>query len=215
MPPKDFDQVVTIDQAQAIAVDCAKYPDVVQPFIVTPDPRPAPAANTVVLRLPGPESINRDQNKRIQFGPAMDANGVTGDDVLLTDVISFEVRPAWIHNPSFNNDAQKFYPSPPPEGMAQGNTDEPFADLPPSAINPNYRNGTFDTWYDAPNFYGVAVDWDNPGGANGFLFVDPANALTMVTKPPHRINVRALQIKVRLWDPKAEQARQATIINEG
>jgi len=133
-------------------------------------------------------------------------------------VISFEVRPAWIHNDSFNLQVQNLaqnpnlWPSPRPEDMSQGNTDEPFSDLrTPSFLNPAMYPGpagAFDTWNTMET---VPTDWDNPfgsPGANGFL-------VPGVTQPPTRINVRALQIKVRLWDPKAEQARQATIINEG
>jgi len=223
MPPKDWDLSRSPADAGIILQESRKCPDVIQPYVVGPDPNPAYPGN-VIVRFRGPESVNRDPSLRIQFGPAVDSLDdltPTGDDVLLTDVISFEVRPAWIYNPVFNQLLANS--SPVPEDMSQGNSDEPFADLPPSGINPTYKDasgksfGAFDTWYDPAAVFGTEVNWNdpNPQGTDGFLYVNPANPITGATKPPHRINVRALQIKVRVWDPKAEQARQATIINEG
>jgi len=94
------------------------------------------------------------------------------------------------------------------------NLDEPFDDLPllsPTlALNPNYANQrAFDTWFRAPVL--DAMNWNGPltgsNGNPGFLAQSPAQV-------PVRINVRALQIRLRIWDPRKEQARQVTIIQE-
>jgi hypothetical protein len=230
MPPQDVDRSLPSAVAQQLLIDCLQFQNVIQPFVVGPDTSPNAPAGNVIVRLPGPETVNqRDRSAayvnhpfpptlpaswyptwRVKLQPLVDVKDVmTGEDIVLTNLISFEVRPAWIHNPAFNVPAQNFYPSPFPEDMPNhGNTDEPFSDLPRgSSLNPTFNNppiGIFDTWFTHPT---VDVDWDNPSRLNGFL----TNSTVM---PPHRINVRALQVKIRLWDPKAEQTRQVTVIND-
>jgi prepilin-type N-terminal cleavage/methylation domain-containing protein len=208
LPPREIDYQeispgvpMTLAFAQQVLVECQNnFPDVIQPIVLPNPVNPAFAT----LRLPGPETLNRNLNLRIQA-----AAHPNGDDILLTDVISFELRPTWINNPLFHgltvNPASGHSASPPPEGIGDYNSDEPFADLRPSVTNltPKYAaGGFFDTWGDPGT-----VDWDNPGGNAGFLVPGP-------DKPPTRINVRGLQIKIRIWDKKAEQARQVTVINE-
>jgi hypothetical protein len=239
MPPQDIDVSLPTQLAGQLIIDCLRFQNVIQPFPLSPDPN---VPGNTIVRLPGPETVNqRDRNAaypppypllpplpppsfqfppglpptwypmwRVRLSPMVDQNDVqTGEDIVLTNVISFEVRPAWIHNPTWNAPNQNFYPSPFPEDMPNhGNTDEPFSDLPRgSSLNPAFNNppvGIFDTWYTHPT---VDVDWNTPDRNNGFL----ASSIVM---PPHRINVRALQVKIRLWDPKTEQARQVTVIND-
>ena len=85
---------------------------------------------------------------------------------------------------------------------------------PPPPAGPQFAD--FDTGTQAPNMPPgsppVEIDWDNP-----FSTPTSIGFLTPVVNPvPSRINIRGLQIKIRIWDKKAEpgQARQVTIINE-
>jgi hypothetical protein len=213
LPPREVDYqeiapTVAMTTAYAVQVqtECiANFPDVIPPVVIPNPLNPAFAT----LRLPGPETLNKAPGLRLQK-----VAHPTGDDILLTDVISFEIRAAWNHNPLFNvPPVAPFSPplnrSPPPEGVNDFNTDEPFADLRPSDVNPAFFTvGDFDTWGDPGT-----VDWDNAWSSNGFL-MGPPYAPPRPELPPTRINVRGLQIKLRIWDKNAEQARQVTIVSE-
>ena len=54
------------------------------------------------------------------------------------------------------------------------------------------------------------MDWDRPVGATGGPgFLTAAN-----DQVPLRINVRTVQIRLRVWDSKNNAARQMTIVQE-
>jgi hypothetical protein len=78
----------------------------------------------------------------------------------------------------------------------------------------------FDTWRQplltnipmGPTSYSPSdnVDYERPQS-----FLTPSSsAFAQYANPPLRINVRTVQIKIRVYDPKAEQARQITIVQE-
>lgn len=217
MPMRDVDFPVPMPlaQAQQFKAACDRHTNVI-PVMIVPDTRPTAQPNTFIVRLPGPETVNQafpdDVNFRVPTQMHLDGNGaISGEDIVLTNVLAFEVRAAWIHNQLFNSPSGS--PSPRPEGIGEGNTDEPFSDFPRgSMLNPIYTGtrGIFDTWY-TPSI--VPVDWDSPdaiqNNMTGFLIPQAGNVL-----PPNRINVRAVQVKIRLWDPRAEQARQVTLISD-
>ena len=70
------------------------------------------------------------------------------------------------------------------------------------------RRGLFGSIY-------LAIFPDGPAGLWVLFAVKSPGFLSQnQTTVPSRINVRALQIKLRVWDARAEQARQATIISE-
>jgi prepilin-type N-terminal cleavage/methylation domain-containing protein len=191
---------------------------------------PGPVPGSELLRVLGPDDVN-NPTFRLPLPPqvSMKPNVLgqvvpTGDDVLLTDVISFEVKAAWFRNAVFNNLDVPPPGNPPPgfpvglygsspsvPAMALGNTEEPFSDLPPCVLNIDPRwNGqrVFDTWYRAQS--ADAVEWDRPLQATS----GPGFLNQRIDQAPLRINVRALQIKLRVWDSRKEQARQMTIIQE-
>lgn len=220
MPPQNVD-IGPFPQAQAqqILLDCANYAnDVITPYLIA-----TPLPGFVIVRFSGPESLNdvtTVSSLRIPFQPHP-----TGDDIVMVDVLSMDIKAAWFNNPSLNLQSP---PSPPPgglpgsspaaTGMAVGNTDEPFDDLPFSVLQPG-RGATrcFDTGYQ----YDL-IDWDSPtpitaagaSGQYGFLTNQLGAPFGGINPVPLRINVRALQIKLRVWDPRAEQARQATVVTE-
>ncbi len=93
---------------------------------------------------------------------AISSAGRQGDDILLSNVLSFEVKASW---------AGPGEPTPSPS-----NYDYPFDNIP---------GGVFDTGYG-----------------------------TDTSKTPQKIRVKALQIRVRIYDPKLKSARQVTIVQD-
>jgi type II secretory pathway pseudopilin PulG len=189
------------------------YPD-----LAMADLGPVPnGSGAEIVRVLGPDDVANPALRMPYQQPSTKFNSTgvafaTGDDVLLTDVLSFEIKAAWFGNQTF--EAIRPFSSPNVPSMAlQGNMEEPFSDLPPCTLNSNplwSGQRVFDTWFRAPSLDGI--DWDRavqatPGAGPGFLNQRPDQV-------PLRINVRALQIKVRVWDSRKEQARQMTIIQE-
>jgi prepilin-type N-terminal cleavage/methylation domain-containing protein len=232
--------------------------------------QPQYGPNTVILRMPGPEALNAPDVDYTPTFPPFNSNQPTyvkrlkfpeevpdptaylpdyqvhptGDDIVMTDVLSMDIKAAWFFNPAFDNLVQSTYPYPqfpypsppnappiqpaltqpppsnaalvlPPSSVFAGmNMDEPFWDLQPSLLAPGNAR-----WFDTGKAKLVPFpqtdpsDWDNPG-TFGPAPQSPGFLTPGTTTVPTRINVRALQIKFRVWDPRAEQARQATIVSE-
>lgn len=115
-----------------------------------------------------------------------------GDDIVLTNVTSFEIKPMWESGGGGIRTPRPLLPvastaygsvipdsgiAPPPPNIT--NSDSPFDDLPASTLVGNPR--VFDTWND-------------------------------VNTLPLRIRVTALQVKVRVFDPKTLRSRQVSFI---
>ncbi len=112
-----------------------------------------------------------------------------GEDLLLSNVLSFEVLVDWTPATTIANSNQF------PRTQAQGNWDHPFDNLyyvgGNGGRNQTYQNqGVFDTWYPAP-------------GWNVFTAMN-ANKL------PLAVRVKQIQGTVRIFDPKTKLARQNT-----
>ncbi|MCU0706359.1 MAG: prepilin-type N-terminal cleavage/methylation domain-containing protein [Fimbriiglobus sp.] len=151
-----------------------------------------------------------------------------GDDIVLSNVLSFEVKPTWDaplplqafgvgpHEPrSTSGVAARQLPAltignPIPDGFGTvPNTDAPFDDLPsiPATENPALAGQrVFDTW--AP----LSTPASPPPPA------PPTNPATFWNQPgsndsiPLRIRVTALQVKIRVGDPKTNLVRQISFI---
>lgn len=122
-------------------------------------------------------------------------NNFAGNDILMSDVISFEARVLW----STGNASVGAENLP----SVTANRDWPFSNLPASPRNPSYAGGrrTFDTWSQAE---GAAINWEdatsiNAGGTD---------------RPPLRIRVQQLQIRLRIWDFNTQQTRQVTFVQD-
>lgn len=212
--------VVSATEAAQIETDriAGTYPDVVEPIVVGPAPSPPYPAGSVIYQVPGIEGLNKGIGNpgyvaRLFEGLAFGSfpNHPTGDDILLTDVLSFEIKVAWYHNPLF--EALLAGSSPPPDRVTTNPslfTDEPFSVLKPSSFSPYVLPAPAKRFFDTGRKDGtVVVDWAS-ATASGTGFLNPVPG----SRPPTRINIRAIQIKIRIWDPKAEQARQVTIVHE-
>ncbi len=147
----------------------------------------------------------------------------SGDDILMPDVISFEIKPTW------DADAPAIQPrriySIPGLGVGPGspypNSDYPFDYLPLSPQNLALRNlglRVFDTWCaQAGTPYGNPRPSAGPGdpGGSGPAWSDESptpSPLQTGARIPLRIRVKALLIRMRIWDAKTEQTRQMTVI---
>ncbi|MBX9585548.1 MAG: prepilin-type N-terminal cleavage/methylation domain-containing protein [Gemmataceae bacterium] len=104
--------------------------------------------------------------------------GRLGDDVLLSSVLSFEVKLSWTSEVAGEPLPRAFFPP--------SVTDTPF--------------DTIEQAYTA-------------GGKAGVVEVDTGIVGTD-GKPVTKICVRAIQIRLRVWDPKLQNARQVTIVQD-
>ncbi|MBX9622197.1 MAG: prepilin-type N-terminal cleavage/methylation domain-containing protein [Gemmataceae bacterium] len=150
---------IRVDDPGVIALKPAgaqKAPGLLEDLVlVTSGNRLAPGAGGVAV------AAGNDANLSPLVNPLR-----LGDDILLSNVLSFEVKLIWTHQLASNN------PRP-----FSANTDAPF-----------------DTLGDVPGL--GAVEFDT-GAAT-----------------PLQIRVRAVQIRIRVWDPKLQMARQATIVQD-
>lgn len=137
------------------------------------------------------------------------ASTYRGDDIVLSNVTSFEVLPVWeagagVRGPRTNWPVLNAppYVTPIPDGIpgvgatpalpSSQNGDAPSDDLPLVTDNTTLLNQrVFDTWS------GAVAGWNTPGGA---------------TSLPLRIRVTALQVKIRVFDPKTLLTRQVSFI---
>lgn len=113
-----------------------------------------------------------------------------GEDLLLSNVLSFEVLVDWDKSQVTGSIA------PPRNTTVQGNWDWPFDTLAVNAGQNTLGSGVFDTWIGSPQ---------NPTWNNGFS-TGTANA----QKLPLAVRVKQLQITTRIFDTKTKQARQST-----
>lgn len=129
-----------------------------------------------------------------------------GDDIVLTDVTSFEVKPVWEAGSGVRQPRLGTASSLPATGVGSTvpdvgvptipNSEHPFDELPGvlAADNPGRVNQRiFDTW--AP--LQTVGSWNVPGTNDSI---------------PLRIRVTALQIKIRVFEPKNLLSRQVTLI---
>jgi type II secretory pathway pseudopilin PulG len=237
-----------------------------------------------------PEAYGRPKGPSLPFNRIIDEASVTtplnpyadpklgsrvGGDVLLTDVVNFEIKVLWDPVRQGTPNSEKFFPLPTtanpnptvtnviadstePSALIANNPDFPFSQLP---VGLNSTTPMFDTWSAnndlsgaAPYVYGVhptavdardnypimskAASSSDPNYANwnsGHLTPPTAQPIPLTPAPaasiprwqpgvltqdslntniPLRVRVRAIQIKIRLWDRKSSQTRQLTIIQD-
>ena len=169
----------------------------------------------------------------------LQTHGRIGDDIVLSNVLSFEVLATWmtpsgyplVVQPNSNNSAPVggTVPllTPLPTPFAQ-NSNYPFDHLPLLKINTNTAlQYTFDTWFTFPKrqFYRYPINtrgnmlanwnWNNFYMLNnpGPLPDNAKNPLQNLANPnliPMPLRITGLQITIRIYDPKTKQARQNT-----
>jgi type II secretory pathway pseudopilin PulG len=151
-----------------------------------------------------------------------------GADLLMSDVLSFEVRlllsdanqPANV--PANVNRFESLFDI---TGAAGGYRSVPAATIPPpfGVGNPSFSTAgplVFDTWssyIDSPSAVGGQYDYSKWNGAVSAsripiyqrTFTNANTTTTTVT-----IHVRAIQVTLRVWDVKTELTRQITIVQD-
>lgn len=156
----------------------------------SPNPGPPPFGPGYAVKGPGND---------LDLAPSISR---AGDDILLSNVISFEVQLHW--DPAV--------PTGPPPHLTtvrgpdpftpSAKSDSPFDTLPLKGANTNTSvpEYVFDTW-------AALQSWDAVDPNTG-AYTTPANV------PPYLIRVKAIQVRVRIWDPKLQNARQVTIVQD-
>jgi prepilin-type N-terminal cleavage/methylation domain-containing protein len=120
-----------------------------------------------------------------------------GDDLLLTNVISFDVKAVYTVPPGAAGPGLQAADLPPPP--VAGQPIQPY-----EGQNPAFTTTrVFDTWCKQGN-YGTYWNDSNPNTPQQFW----------VYRMPLKIRILALQITIRIWDEHSEQARQISIIQE-
>ncbi|CAN5568678.1 hypothetical protein BH11PLA2_BH11PLA2_35690 [soil metagenome] len=133
-----------------------------------------------------------------------DSSGLIGSDLLVTDVISFEIKADWDGGTRAPGQQDATASLTLGNNLADRSTwtyEFPFSDLPetPGSRNTVLANSrVFDTWYDSQS--------DN--------WVKPASGAATGETLPQPMRLRAIQIKVRVWDRKNNMARQVTIVQD-
>ena len=193
--------------------------------------------------------------------PPPNAAILIGEDILLTDVLSFEVRATWTPHPPVPEDNPTGTGTPPPiiiPAPYNGDPDYPFDDIPFPDRTQNFPNTAstrvpgdrtrfvrnqsflrdqslttlpvaapragrppilpvrcFDTWTRGLPAFPVLPnqDWNNSsastraGEDTGYMRMD-------YEQVPLRIRITALQIRIKVWNQKTQQARQITIVQD-
>jgi hypothetical protein len=128
--------------------------------------------------------------------PNAAANGTSGNDVLLTDVLSFDVRVLLQGQPDFLDlyGVQNLFPN-----------------KNPSIGGVDFRGLIFDTWSqmrDNNQNLDYGTNWNASAGTSQLRIpiYDDANG--------NRIRIRAIQITIRIWDSRTLQARQTSIVQD-
>jgi type II secretory pathway pseudopilin PulG len=170
------------------------------------------------------DNWNFDEILRQSANPQRPNDPAIGDDIILTDLISFDIK---VIQQGYTVQTT----NPPPPGTAETVGSQVFMDLPPfnsaSCLNPVFNQnaypmgyptpmpaltvpaGTlgwsvFDTWT-GPQTY---ANWDGSKTGAGVTNTDLAQII------PLRIRILGLQITLRVWDEKTQQARQMTLIQD-
>jgi prepilin-type N-terminal cleavage/methylation domain-containing protein len=123
------------------------------------------------------------------YPPLTDANGRTAGDMLLNDVLSFEVKVI----------------------ITPGGASTDLHSL--TSFNPLFglpnQPAVFDTW---SNYRDTNPGTGAPSGYDYLLW--NGNAVAPNKNIPTQIGILALEITIRIWDYKTEQARQITIVQD-
>lgn len=133
------------------------------------------------------------------YPPIGSATLQAGDDIILADVISFEIKAMYapITTVTPIDDPPQATYSLPGIGTVV-NSDYPFDYLPQTKRNTAFFNNgirVFDTW----SSNDIYATWDQAPSPVAI---------------PLRIKLKAVLIRVRIWDAKSEQTRQVTIIQD-
>jgi hypothetical protein len=145
-----------------------------------------------------PTSVTQlaNRNGSTAFTSVPYAGATQGDDILLTDVLSFEIHVNWSTGtqPPLNG-AHFVLPLP----THHGNHDYPFSNL-NKATGYHFDTGSLFS----ANSVNPPINWTSAAS-----FMKPAAGV-----PTNRIRLNTLQIRIRIWDFNTQTARQMCFIQD-
>jgi type II secretory pathway pseudopilin PulG len=161
----------------------------------------SPGGNTVHTLADLPNPLNRLQVKPTEPFANLKLTGTReGEDIILSNVLSFEVKVEWTPNQGGVQAVPGSTQGPRPTGIF--NADYPFDTLlglgnagQNTLCGTGGVRGVFDTWYPVANW-------------NVFVANDQKD-----WRLPLAIRVKAIKVTIRIWDPKTRTARQSTTVH--
>ena len=154
-----------------------------------------------------PYAVVTDATSRLPLAATFDDTDRVWEDVLLTNVISFDVR---VFDPQST-------PTPPDDGYVQLSGSTASANTLLRAADPRSRlSATYDTWSLHYEFNGLDDDGDGliDEGTDGIddngngVPDDPAE---YETSPPYPVPLRGIEVRIRCYEPASRQVRQMTV----
>lgn len=119
-----------------------------------------------------------------------------GDDIILENVISFQVKPTWVPGPGVRGPRQSL----PVASTAPGTViPDGIPGVPPTPAAPTTTN----TQYPFDDLPATPA-----GSANPRVF-DTGNDVTTL---PLRVRITALEVTIRVFDPKSQMTRQVSFV---
>jgi len=184
---------------------------------------------------PGTNTVNTSDQVTNPSARGLQASSIApvgdGSDILLTNVLSFEVKAYWVPGAGGVSKGAELTQAPAPQPRStqqlyavlpatqtQVNNDWPFTEFPASPWNANGNNGilsqasavVFDTW----SQQSLPATW-NANTPATWATGNPTSTLGVGNGlPPLRVRITTLQIRIRIWDPNTQQARQITMVQE-
>lgn len=189
----------------------AANPGEAELFSTTPvSPNPGPYAPHTLLAVTPPATRAASPITPYAFGQTH-----YGDDIVLSNVLSFEVKATWTPGGGTATTTAIRPPrtllpgsvgsvivdtTPPPGPLTFTNSEYPFDDLPQVQPGENASLGgqrIFDTWAPLQTPGPTPTSWNVPGSNDSL---------------PLRIRITALQVKIRVFDQKTLLTRQISFI---
>ncbi len=167
--------------------------------------------------MPFPYPFTVDGNARPPSNATFDNTERVWEDVILTNVIAFDVR---VFDPEARVQTAgttTLYPGDPGYTGGAGTTAGAYIDLGggqggvlAGPVNPKSRLTlpTYDTWSTHYESNGVDDDGDNQTDEGSDGIDNPA---TYETAPPYPVPLVGLEVRIRCYDPTARQIRQVTV----
>ena len=164
-----------------------------QPSWIVGQLPPAAPPNPATTDLWANDSTQRIGGDRLGSGTRI------SDDVMLTNVIGFDVK-AW--DPEQNNYMNLGHGVPPSSPRGLGH----YGQLPLQGLGTTAR--VYDTW--STTYYGLI--WNNgiDDDSNGIVDDDAEKG----NPPPYPIPLRGIQVKIRVFEPDSRQIREVTVIQD-
>lgn len=220
-------QAWQFQQSPDLIADLSTYPWYSSQYMNTPTDITAPYRRLGMMQsLPGvtPEimkagAIPAANLPRLHYDQTVPKENA-GDDILLDNVLSFEIKACWDSpRPTQTEGDARFPVTVNPDSNPTTNPDYPFGVLPlsPNRLFPVRTVRVFDTWSREKDTTAATPQYDYTNWSQGYMTdnpLPPSAAASAYWTIPLRVRVRAIQIRLRVWDLKTLQTRQVTMVQD-